>query len=383
MTLKGSGKERFLNLCSNQRILIWNLKRKKDEFEFCTSRKAYQMMQAYKEKTNVNLAVKGEYGLPFFFYRYRKRKGFILGFFLCALLIFVSSRYIWEIKIDGTENYTKEQMTEYLKTQGIREGIRKKYVFCDELEEKIRADFSEASWVSCDIEGTCLTVRVKESLTEPDAIKIPNEACDVIADRDGIISSIVTRNGTPMVRKNDAVKKGDILISGTIELYNEFDELLETNKISADGDIYAQTVYHYEDSFPLHYYEKIYTGNETEIYRLKTGKYEILLPHGKIQYEQFDETTSEKTLRLGRTFYLPFVLLTTQRKEYDTKQVNLSETEAREKARKKIETYKESLLEQGFELISEDFDVSVTGDMCELKGTVTVIQSIGKFRIIS
>ena len=44
---------------------------------------------------------------------------------------------------------------------------------------------------------------------------------DLVADRDCTIVSIVTRNGIPAVKAGSKVKKGDILVSGRVEMKND------------------------------------------------------------------------------------------------------------------------------------------------------------------
>lgn len=46
------------------------------------------------------------------------------------------------------------------------------------------------------------------------------------------------------------------MITGVVNIYNEYEELIETNYVAADGIVYAQTKYQYQQAFPLDYTQK-------------------------------------------------------------------------------------------------------------------------------
>ena len=51
--------------------------------------------------------------------------------------------------------------------------------------------------------------------------KDASSAADLIAAHDGKVISIVTREGTPQVHAGAKVKKGDVLISGKVEVIGD------------------------------------------------------------------------------------------------------------------------------------------------------------------
>ena len=383
VSIAGSGKERFLNLCRNKKILIWNLLRTEEGYTFCVSFKACKMLGEIGEKSNTQIKIEGKYGLPFFLYRHKKRKMFYTGIILCAAAIYTLSLFIWDIQIKGTEQYTEDEIRTYLSESGICTGLLKKKIDCAVLEENIREDFDNTAWVSCDIEGTLLTVHVKESINTEDMTankeEIPN---DIVASRDGTIESIITRNGTPLVKQGMEVKKGDTLISGIIYYYNDYDELLETNKISADGDVKAKTVYSYEDSFPISYYEKKYTDNISKEYAVMIYKYLLPAVGKRKSYKTFDTVTDFYSLKIGSSFYLPVSLQIKKYLEYEPVSVTLTEREAKEKAADRIDYYLNRLIKEDKEIKNKEFQVSIIDGECRITGTVEVVESIGKIRNI-
>ena len=77
--VKGYQTERFLNLCAKNHLVLWELKPVSDGYVFFIRRSSYQMLEALAEKANVDLALQGQKGLPYFLKEHKKRK--ILFFF--------------------------------------------------------------------------------------------------------------------------------------------------------------------------------------------------------------------------------------------------------------------------------------------------------------
>lgn len=382
VSIKGKGKERFLNLCRNKKLLLWNLIRQEEGYSFFVSFRAHRYLKEIEEKTNTEVRIEGTYGLPFFLSQHRRRKMLFAGFFLCLFTIYALSLFLWKIEVKGTEKYTEEEVRIYLESQQIREGVLKKKIDCTWLEEKIREDFEDTAWVSCDLSGTILTIHVKESIDSAGVEKKEKVPNDIVASKDGVIASIVTRSGTPLVKKGNEVKKGDTLISGIIYIYNEFDELLETGSVSADGDVKALTTHEYEETFPLQYYEKEYTERRKKEYHPHLGTKEIPFFSPKISYQNFDTVEKQHVLKIGPSFYLPFSVTVTTYQEYEPKMIHLSEEQARKKAEQKIKDYLNSLEKEGKEIRKKEFHLTFQEENCQIKGTVTVMESIGKIRNI-
>lgn len=381
--IKGPGSKRFLNLCTNKGILLWKLSRRQEGYEFFVSKKDYETLLLVREKTNTVIQIEGKYGLPFFLYRYRKRKLFFVGMAGCFLLIYILSLFVWDIQIVGTMRYTKEEIEKYLAEKEIHTGVYKKKIDCASLEEEIREDFPDAAWVSCDLKGTRFRVHLKESIEKEEGEEqLDQEPKDIVASKDGTVVSIITRNGTPMVKKGDSVKRGETLISGVIYLYNEYDELLETSLIRADGDIKAQTVYPYEDRFSLSYYEKSYTGAKKIRWNLYFGDYCFPIPGSDPTYESSDKIEENHKLKLGKNIYLPFSLEKTTICEYLPVKKRLTKEDAQKKAQKKKNLYLKKLQKAGLQIVNEKTQTRFLDEVCLTKGTITVIEPIGKIRKI-
>ena len=370
-----------MNLCSNHNILIWEVEHEKDSYSFYVSAKAMKDMKALRKKTGTKITILDKRGLPFFFHRYKKRKCFAIGALLCCILIYVMSLFIWDINVEGSVNYTNEEIRKYVEEQFVPLGKLKSQVNCADMEVALRQYFDDIAWISCEIKGTQLNITLKETI-EAEDIKEDSPPMDIVASKDAVITSMITRNGTPVARQGDTVKQGDILISGTIYIYDDNQEVLETNYICADGDIYGESEEPYEESFELAYYEKEYTENEKKSYGFTFFNKQYTLNKPSVDYMYYDEVTTVHKLKLGNTFFLPISIEITAYKEYNLVRKVYTPEEAKAKAESNLNRYFESLREKGIEILENNVTITVDENSCKASGTIKTVEKIGGSRLL-
>ena len=206
ITMKGRSPERFINLCNNNNIYIWNLNNIDGYYRFEISVKDYKKLKPIAKKTHTIPFIEKKVGLPFILYPYKKRKAFLTGIIFFCALIYLFSLHIWNITIVGGQNYTEERLIKYLKEENIYIGKKVKEIDCRRIEENIRENYTDIGWVSAEIKGTNLIIKIRETVIPSPAISRTNPT-HIIAKKDGIISVMVTRTGTPLVEVGDVVKK--------------------------------------------------------------------------------------------------------------------------------------------------------------------------------
>ena len=136
----------------------------------------------------------------------------------------------------------------------------KKEADCRKIVKEIRTQYDDVVWVSASLDGSRLKIQIKENEDsfEKEEKKKDENAVDLVASSDGVITKIVTRTGTPQVHVGDTVKKGDILVSGRVEIVNDSKEVIGYKYCHADADIFADTQMEYEDELSASYEEKVY-----------------------------------------------------------------------------------------------------------------------------
>ena len=162
---------------------------------------------------------------------------------------------------------------EYLERTSVRHGMKKSDIDCAQIAKDIRKHFNDIKWVSASIEGTRLIIQVKENTdTIKEEVSKDQTVTDLIASEEGEVVKIITRTGVPSVSVGDHVKKGDLLVSGRVEIKNDAGEVTEYRYQSADADVYIKTTERYEASLPIHYEKKVYTDKKKTQIFIRTPK---------------------------------------------------------------------------------------------------------------
>lgn len=105
-----------------------------------------------------------EMRMAIFFVPLSEKKDVLLGLLLCVGIVYAFSCYVWNIEICGNSTLSDDTVYRYLESEKIHVGTAKGKVDCEKLEAKIRQHFSNVIWTSVRLEGTKLTVDVKENL---------------------------------------------------------------------------------------------------------------------------------------------------------------------------------------------------------------------------
>ena len=383
--LTGYATERFLNLCTNHDINLWNMDHKEDTYTFCMSLEDFRKIRPMVRKTRTKIRITKRCGLPFFLYRYRKRKMFLLGLLLCVGIVYAFSCYVWNIEICGNSTLSDDTVYRYLESEKIRVGTAKGKVDCEKLEAKIRQHFSNVIWTSVRLEGTKLTVDVKENLItqEPQEKQETEteEAQDLVADKDAVILSIVTRNGTPKVKAGDKVKKGKALVLGRIDIYNDAKEIAGYQYCKADADIVAQTSYPYRYEVPTLVQKKAYTGKEKKRYSFWYRNKYIGLYQSGISYRFYDKESEKEQLCVMENFYLPFYIQTDIYREYQMKNHKIDKKEAKKMAADNLELFLSKLEEKGLQIIEKNVMMDKEKNSYIFQGTVLTKEKLESYQV--
>ena len=207
ISVEGYFIERFINICISKNILLWNLKRKKSSFLYANiGMKEFKKIKEIAKITKCRVKIENKKGLPFILHRYKKRKLFFTLLVVILLFIFSISNFIWNIEVIGNNTIQKEEIINQVKESGLHLGILKQKVNTKEIINNIRLQRNDIAWIGIHIKGTNAIIEVVEAEKKPDIID-ENEYCNIITEKEGIITKINTQNGTALVKEGDIVKK--------------------------------------------------------------------------------------------------------------------------------------------------------------------------------
>ena len=194
---------RLLNCCRNNEIRDVELILKENNIEIVNR----QELGIYTKITNLQFI-----------------KSVIYIFAIFILLLIANSAFIWKITIKGNYSYTAEQMIDYVHKKGVKEGVLKESIDTESLEKSIRKNFGDISWVCVEVKGTNLIIHIKENYITEISVK-EDKPYDLVAECDCTIVSALVRRGKLNVNPKEKVKKGQVLITGVVDVTDESDEV--------------------------------------------------------------------------------------------------------------------------------------------------------------
>ena len=197
--------ERFINICTNNKILIWNLKREKGvKLYLSIGVNDFKKLSAIARKTNCKIKILRKKGIPFLLNRYKKRKIFAIFLILVMLIIFISSKYVWNVNISVKDDLQLENIEEDIKLLGISKGVKKDEIDTDKVINELRLKRDDIAWVGIDIEGTTVKINIVKADKAPNIVN-NSDYCNIVASKSGVIQKIIAQNGTAVVKVGDTV----------------------------------------------------------------------------------------------------------------------------------------------------------------------------------
>ena len=382
----GYSPERFLNLCSYHGIYLWDLTPCGHSYEMNISVRNFRKLKPIIRKTGTRVVIRERRGFPFFLHKYRKRKLFFAGFFFCIACIYVMSLFIWNIHIDGNRARTDEVILEFLETKGVQHGMKKSAVDCDRIVKDIRKEYDDIIWVSAYVKGTRLMIQVKENADRPeeraDEDRILEEETeiptDLVAMDDGVILQIITRRGVPLVHEGDEVKKGDILVSGSVEVVNDAGEVVGYQYQKADADVIAKTEMKYEDILPFEYQIHKPTGKKRIHFFVETERYLFCVRGLSDSFTHTTTNTVQKRLKLGERYWMPVSFGYEVVNECRIQTKKYSEKEYQKILTASFLRFSRELEKKGVQILENNVKIYKETAQAAARGTLILSQPIGK-----
>ena len=228
--------ERFLNLCNINGITLWNVQNDGVKVKACTSIKAYKNIRKPAHKSGMTVRLLSKRGLPFFIKHNKTRVGVLVGVLISVLFLLLSSCVLWDVEVTGNTKMKSEQLLESLSSYNVKVGSVKSNIDTKTVEASLLKEYPELSWASINIYGMKAVLEVKENKEKPKIID-DDVPMNIVAKKDARIILVNGYSGTNVVKENDVVIAGDLLISG-ITINQDGSERL----VRAKGKVFAETI---------------------------------------------------------------------------------------------------------------------------------------------
>ena len=331
-------------------------------------------------REGVDLRVVESGGIPLFLWRYRKRAGLILGILLSLPLLLLSERFVWDVRVTGNEVMSEAEVVEELRACGFGVGSYIPSVHAEQLENRVLIASDRISWIAIRLNGTVAEIQVIEHTPTPPEEDVKRPA-NLVAAADGQIELIELYRGNAMVSVGQAVRKGELLVSGLYE-----SQTVGVRYTRAAGKVLARTEREFLVEIPLTYEQKCYEEEKYGTVTLKFFDFSLnFFKNSRNRGGICDIIKEEKTFCLPNGKKLPVSLLSEKVCHYTLQTVTRTPEEALALAYDELEL-QIAVFSDGAELLSKQISTTLTETSLILHCTVTCIEDIAvqqEFEIIN
>ena len=372
VSIEGYYIERFINICKNKKITIWNLKRNSGISLLLNVRvKEFKEVCKIAKKMGCKIKIKSKKGLPFLLNRYKKRKIFIILLLFVAITIAISSNFVWNVDILIDNNENLENIREDIENAGLKTGKLKSKISTKEIINKIRLEREDIAWMGIELKGTNAIVKLVKADEKPEIVD-KNEYCNIVSNKTGIITKINVQEGTVNVKVGDTIKTGDILINGWME-----GKFTGIRYVHARGEIEAKVWYTKNRKIPYKLTDTEYTGEEENKYRIKFGNFEINFSKKYSKFKIYDTIETENKIRLFSDLYLPISIVKTTYKEKKEVKKSYTVEETKNIGIKELEEELEKEIENKDNIVNKNINTYEEEDGVQVYVTYEVLENIG------
>ena len=239
--VRGAELERFLNLCAQQRIMLYRIRRTQmDELRAELTLRDFYRLACVRKRSRCRVHIVRRRGFPFVWNRLRHRHGLWLGFVLMGLLCWELSSRIWMIDLRLEQGVNGQTVMQELETLHIGVGTKSRTIDAKDVKRHMMMQLDELKYFSVNIEGNVLTVQAAAAKSPPEN-ETKQGIHDVIARKDGVIRKISVWRGTQLCRQGDAVVRGQVLVDALVRKQGELDADRLTD---ANAQVWASVRYY-------------------------------------------------------------------------------------------------------------------------------------------
>ena len=372
ISIEGYYIERFINVCRNNKITIWNLKRDKNvKLNLNIGISDLRKVAKIAKQTKCKMKIIRKRGIPFLFNKYKKRKIFFVFLILIIIALSILSNFIWNIQIIVEEDEQIENIYQDVTSAGLTIGKSKFDLNTKEVINKTRLNRDDIAWMGIEIKGTNAIVRVVKSTAKPDIID-ENEYCNIVSDKQGIITKIRAQNGTMAVKVGDTVNVGTTLINGWME-----GKYTGIRYVHAMGEIEAKVWHTKSKKILYNARERSETGNTENKYKIKINNFEINLSKRLSKFQIYDTIDTENKFRVFSDFYLPISVIKTTNKEIKEEQKEYTIEEAKQLGIQQLQEELDDEIEDKEKIVNKIINTYEKEDGIEIIVTYEVLEKIG------
>ena len=334
-------------------------------------RSRYKQLMSLCQKKGLDVKITGRVGLYWKLNALWHRPVLLIGLLAMVLVgMYLPSR-IFFVRVEGNVSVPSRLILETASECGIRFGANRRQVRSEKMKNALLEAMPQLQWAGVNTSGCVAVISVRER-QEQTTQDFGREVGSVVASRDGVITSITTTRGNGICKVGQAVKAGQILISG----YTDCGISIRADR--AEGEVFAQTDRKISVSYPTdRLLRREIIGSQTK-YSLIIGKNRINFYFGSgISGTTCVKMYEENYVTLPGGFQLPVILVKETWLQYATEEAFVQPRDGQLEDYSRLYLKKQmvagTILTENMELVQEQGQFILTGQYaCQ--------EMIGQFR---
>ena len=301
--------------------------------------------------------------------RLKKRPALIISLIIFGLAVIYLKNIVIRIDVMTDDEQIKSRVIHVLNEEGVKAGTYIPGITLVEVERSLKQKVEGISWAGITRKGNSLVIDVVKTIPKAEG-SYSRFPTNLIASENATIDKVLVLDGKLMIGVGNGVKKGDIIVSGKIDIENpgktneKGEKDITTRYTRSMGTI--EGTFHREVSFEQKLdgivkketgkiikqrYLHLFSADIPLFFKDKTGNY-------------YSDTTLSCPQING--YEIPVGIKTLELREYDHKPVRYSAKQAEELTMEKIKKYESNFL-KGYKILEKKEEKIIEKDSVKIK----------------
>ena len=271
---------------------------------FCIRRQDYKMLKRLAQRKGYSLRLAKRRGLYWTVKSLLHRPVLTVGLLLFFVIAMYLPSRIYFFEVEGNVTIPTRLILEKCDESGISFGVSRRQIRSEKMKNALLEAIPQLQWAGINTSGCTAIITVRERTVPQDPEKVDGVS-SIVASRDGVITQCTVVRGNAVCKPGQAVKAGEMLISG----YTDCGITIQATR--AAGEVYAQTNRNLTVLSPLKWQTQKEKTVTIKKFALIIGKNRINFYKGSgISDTSCDKIYEESYLTLPGGFRLPVILVT-------------------------------------------------------------------------
>ena len=253
-------------------------------------RTEYSVVRKFAEKRGESVSIQGRTGLFWVLFGAAKRPVLLIGCVVLLLLLLTLPTRILFVRVEGNAAVPTREILAAAEGCGIRFGANRRQIRSEQVKNELLQTIPQLKWAGVNTSGCIATISVREGNTEATA-GAEDSVSSLVARQEGVILSCTVTAGSGQCAPGQAVRQGQVLISG----YTDCGLLIKATR--AEGEVFAQTRRYVTVKSPV---QRRICGPEEEVSR----QYSLILGKKRINFANSSRICDASCGRMYKEYYI-------------------------------------------------------------------------------